>query len=287
MVLVAGAGLAGALSLSACSGSAKSSSPDPERPTASGPAMSTAQEAPAGQSSCRSATDRHIALLQDEFKRLNPLPLDAARSDDGVAELSDDYYAAIGELEAEAASQGCDRPVFARSLLERATELTATGPIAAIARVAVVDEAAWRVARAAVVASPTTLGPVKGPSIAVTPESTVTSCGQIGRKWAEIVELMSTSLKDVPLDRYLSIADVRSIDVRDIALGDTPLQFTIAGLPEQAAALNDASDRLACDDADLAAVLLEQIVDLPSPSASATVFLADQVDVAALLVLGF
>jgi hypothetical protein len=235
---------------------------------------------------CRSVIDQRLASIRTELTRLDPVPLADAVGNDGVADLSDRYYTDADELDGSAAAIGCDRPALARGVLERADELPTKGPIAASAKASIIDENAWRVARNLPPGTPPTVI-LNGPPIPASVTEDLSDCVAIGNGWAEVISAMTDALGGITIEDYLSLADIRSIDARDLATSNDSLGFDIPGLREAATSLTTAADELGCTDDNTAVVLLERLPALAAPSAAATVFLADQIDVALLLVLGF
>jgi hypothetical protein len=236
---------------------------------------------------CGRFADRRITAMQRELDRLAPVALEELVNDDAAADLSDGYLTASTAIDDEAGDAGCAPDELARAVLDRARALRAQGPIAASAKSSFVDDHAWRVARAL---RPGAFPPsliVSGPAVARPRADQLPDCRSVARRWVTLMAAMAGALEGVDADEYLALADIRSIDARDLAAGNDALSFDIDGLREAADALDAAADDLGCTDDAIAAVLLEELPVTPEPSPAASVFLADQIDVALLLVLGF
>lgn len=225
--------------------------------------------------------------MQRELDRLAPVALETLVNDDAAADLSDAYFTDAAATDREAAAAGCGPDVLARAVLDGASGLRAGGPIAATAKSSFIDDHAWRVARSIAAGDRPPSIIVSGPALTPATARDLADCASIARRWATIMAAMSAALDGVPVDDYLALADIRSIDARDLASGNDALGFDIDGLGASAAAVNDAADRLGCTDDAIAVVLLDQLPRITTTSAAAAVFLADQIDVALLLVLGF
>jgi hypothetical protein len=295
VVRVTAVGVAlGVLAVGGCSSGGPAPGPTtPPPPTlpATRPASSTTAvqvpvtDAGPGPVCDRFATER-LAALQGELDRLDPVPLADLAADDAAADLSDGYYLAAARLDEAAGAAGCRPDDLARAVLDRAGTLRATGPVAASAKSSFIDDNAWRVSRS--LAGPARGSViVSGPAVPDPGTTTFTDCDAVGRAWVRVIEAMAAALDGVGTDEYLALADVRSVDARSLSTASEPIGFDIDGLPETLGALGDASDRLACDDEGIAAELLAGLPEVRVSSAAASIFVADQVDVALLLVLGF
>lgn len=284
----------GALAVVGCSSVGPDPGPAPQPPPtlpATGPAPSTIATVPPavgtgpGPVCVRFATER-LGALQRELDRLDPVPIDDLAADDAAADLSDDYYLAAARLDEAAGAAGCRPEDLARAVLDRAGTLRATGPVAASAKSSFIDDNAWRVSRS--LAGPARGSViVSGPALPAPGGGTLTDCEAVGQAWVRVIGAMAAALDGVGTDEYLALADVRSVDARSLSTASEPIGFDIDGLTGTLGAIGEASDRLACDDEGVAAELLAGLPKLRVSSAAASIFVADQVDVALLLVLGF
>lgn len=282
------------LAVSGCSSGAPAPGPTtPAPPTLSAtrPTPSTATvaapvtEAASGPVCVRFATER-LGALQAELDRLDPVPLADLVADDAAADLSDAYYLAAARLDETATEAGCPPEDLARAVLDRVGTLRAAGPVSASAKSSFVDDNAWRVSRSLAGATRGSII-VSGPALRVPVTGALTGCDAVGRAWVQVIGAMAAALEGVGPDEYLALADVRSVDARSLSTASEPIGFDIGGLPETLAVLGEASDALGCDDEGVAVELLAGLPELRVSSAAASIFLADQVDVALLLVLGF
>ncbi len=235
---------------------------------------------------CAPFAERRLTAFRAELDRLASVPLEELVTNDAAADLSDDYYVAAAQLDADAAAGGCTDAQLATAVLDRVGELRTGGPIAASAKASFVDDNAWRVARALDGGARGSII-VSGPALTPPTEADLTDCTAVAEGWRRVIAAMAAALEGVPLDEYLALSDVRSVDARNLAAASEPIGFDIPGLQATADAVSAASDRLACTDDAVAAVLLDRLPAVATESPAASIFLADQVDLALLLVLGF